>query len=429
MRQREARTSDEHVLSFERRQLSLIGRQRLRRLLQRQLLGLLVRALTRRRQGVCSRGAAAVRADLARGVIRSGLFAFASLAVACGSGDIVADVDGQPSGVDAGPYDPDANPSADAASHDAAPPVDTDGDGLDDAWEEAAGDPGLLDPFDSDSDGDGTKDGDEDYDGDGLTNLEELALGRLATAPPGRAPDPFRVDLPVELDAMAGRYLPNSVLADAMEAFEALPTEGASGRTGVGLLIYRDEITIMAEIFDDNASIMSFLAAHGPQFDDSDTPPIPYDKLVHVAVVTRRNSTPTTPASTVFDVGGADPEATGAVIFEDVIEETHPACDGDITVDAARVASLVHELGHVLQLGHDTDVGGAINHYNIMSLATDCTEASMRFLGTGNDDETLGNTESVASSRFSWAAASLMQFENKLSVDTAVMVDVDGVEM
>ena len=90
---------------------------------------------------------------------------------------------------------------------------------------------------------------------------------------------------------------------------------------------------------------------------------------------------------------------------------------------------MVHELGHILQLGHDTDAGGGINHYNIMSLATDCAEAGMRYLGTGNTDETLGNTESVASSRFSWAAEALMDFQNKLSVDTAVMVDTDGVEM
>lgn len=351
--------------------------------------------------------------------------AFATFAVACGSGDIVADVDAGPSGVDAGPFDPDAAADGD----DAAPPVDTDGDGLDDAWEEAAGDPSLLDPTDSDSDGDGTSDGDEDYDGDGLTNLEEQALGRLTTAPPGGAPHPFRVDLPVELDAMAGRYLPNIALIDAVAAFEALPTEGASGWTGVGLLIYRDETGIMAEEFGDNAGIMSFLAAHGPQFGDTGSPPIPYDKLVHVAVVTRRTSTPTTPASTVFEAGGTDVEATGAVIFEDAIEDTHPACAGDITVEAAQVAALVHELGHILQLGHDTDVGGGIDHYNIMSLAADCSEASMRFLGTGNSDETLGNTESVASSRFSWAAAALMQFQNKLSVDTAGMVDTDGVEM
>ena len=80
-------------------------------------------------------------------------------------------------------------------------------------------------------------------------------------------------------------------------------------------------------------------------------------------------------------------------------------------------------------MGPPKNAGGGINHYNIMALATNCTEAGMRYLGTGNTDESLGNTESVASSRFSWAAAALMDFRNKLSVDTSVMVDTDGVEM
>ena len=56
---------------------------------------------------------------------------------------------------------------------------DTDGDGLDDAWEQGAGDELLLDWQNADTDGDGTPDGLEDFDGDGLTAAQEQAAGRM----------------------------------------------------------------------------------------------------------------------------------------------------------------------------------------------------------------------------------------------------------
>jgi hypothetical protein len=347
----------------------------------------------------------------------------------CEPGEIAESPDADDGVADA--WVSDAGGESDGLDSDAGPQPgnDTDGDGLDDAWEYAAGDSSLLDWTDSDSDGDSISDADEDYDGDGLSNLEEFAASRLTTTPPGGAPHPFRVDLLVELDAMVARQLPNSVLARVAEAFAALPTQGVAGQEGVGLLIYRDEQSIAAVDFDDNPALRAFLGAHGPTFPDSGSPAIPYDKMVHVAVVTRRTSTPTTSATTVYYSGGGDIEETGAFVFYDVIDETHPACDDAISVDAARIAAMVHELGHILQLGHDTDAGGGINHYNIMALATNCTEAEMRFLGTGNDDESLGATQDVASSRFSYAAEALMDFTNKLSVDTSDLVDVDGIEM
>ncbi len=364
---------------------------------------------------------------------------------ACGGADN-GEVDGGGSAVDAAfPWDDglgadarsdsgvdhDAGDDAafDAASDAADPNGDTDGDGLPDAWEIAADDPDLLDWNQWDSDGNGVDDGDEDYDGDGLTNLEELAAARLTSVPAGVVPDPFRVDILVELDAMAGCDLPDGVLEEASAAYADLPTAGVSGRVGVGLIFYRDEEEIPAVELADNDALRGFLVDHGPSFTDAEDPPIPYDQMVHVASVTLRTGTPDTPATTVFVTGGGDIEETGAAVFVDAIESTHPACAGDITVELAEAAGLIHEIGHLLQLGHDTDVGGGIDHYNIMSLAANCFEASERYFGTGNDDESLGATEAVGGSRFSWAAADLMQFDYKLSVDTSVMVDTDGVEM
>jgi hypothetical protein len=60
------------------------------------------------------------------------------------------------------------------------PPPDTDGDGMTDVAEVAAG----FDPGNHDQDGNGTLDGQDDWDGDGVTNQAELAAG----SPPGRPP-------------------------------------------------------------------------------------------------------------------------------------------------------------------------------------------------------------------------------------------------
>jgi hypothetical protein len=350
----------------------------------------------------------------------------------CGGDDGLGDGGG---GVDASMVDVDGGgdgaPASDGDPGDAGPlpGVDSDGDGLDDDWEDGAGDAALLDWSDSDSDDDGTDDGDEDYDGDGLSNLEEFAAARMTSAPAGATPHPFRVDVLVEVDAMSGRTLPSAVLADASAAYADLPIDGVSGWSGVGLIFYRDEAGIGAADFADNAALRSFLVAHGPGYADGDEPALPVAKLVHLVSASRRLTTPTTPATTVFDPAGGAIEEAGVFIFIDAIDATHPACAGDISVADAQTAAVIHEIGHLLQLGHDTDVGGGVNSWNIMALAIDCTAASMRFFGTGNSDESLGATQEVGASRFSWAAAALMDFTNKLSVDTGVMVDGDGVEM
>jgi len=101
-----------------------------------------------------------------------------------------------------------------------------------------------------------------------------------------------------------------------------------------------------------------------------------------------------------------------------------------VSVEQATSASLVHELGHVLQLGHDTEGGGGINPYNIM--ATDpptCAEVRKRILGDGNTDPSLGATQTTGGPRFSKAAAALMKLKNKISVEANKFEIGEGYEM
>jgi hypothetical protein len=341
---------------------------------------------------------------------------------ACGSGSLGTTDGGQDAydAVDDGPR----------------PGVDTDGDGLDDVWELAADDTARLDWTNPDSDGDGTDDGDEDYDGDNLTNLEEFAASRLTAHDPESSPHPLRLDLLVELDAMEGRTPEASALDEVAAAYAALPLENADGTTGVGVHFYLDELDIPAQDFDGSFSQRNnFLRNHGPELDDGENPPLPLDKMIHVVVAARRTDIQDRGGEVVTH-GDGNPEAAGVILYYDVIYELFPMCERPvdpvlppITPEEMVAATLVHEMGHILQLGHDTTAGGGINYFNIMSVPTSCDEAHMRMHGTGNQDPAQGNTEPVSAPRFSDSAALLMNFENKLSVETAVMEDDDGHEM
>ncbi|MDF1562916.1 MAG: hypothetical protein P1V51_07720 [Deltaproteobacteria bacterium] len=314
------------------------------------------------------------------------------------------------------------------------PGVDSDGDGLDDVWEDAAGMPGVLDWDLADTDGDGTPDGDEDPDGDGLTNLEEFALSRLTSSPAGHAPDPTRIDLVVELDAMDARALSDAILAEAVAAYDAAPLVNQLGVEGIGLTIYRDQESIPVRAFDGAfAPRHALLADNGPRFGDQADPPIPYGKLIHVVVATQRTDLPTRGGEVVTD-GNDVLTNTGVILYPDALAPLHPACDGlgdpPITLDEAITATFVHELGHTLMLGHETDLNGGVNDYNIMAVPGSCGEAQRRFHGLGNTDPDLGNTEAVAAPRFSVEAAALMDFTQILSVHRATMGGGgDGFEM
>jgi hypothetical protein len=343
-----------------------------------------------------------------------------------------------PGALDLADGGPDGGKDADDAGDDGGvqPGVDTDGDGLDDVWELAAGDSGLLDWANPDSDGDGTDDGREDYDSDGLTNLEEFAASRLTANDPARGPHPLRRDLLVELDAMQGRVPPGSTLDAAAAAYAALPLENIDGSTGVGVHFYPDELDIPSQDFDGSfPQRNNFLRNHGPQMDDGQSPPLPLSKMIHVVVAARRTDIPDRGGEAVPHSDG-NPEAAGVFLYHDVIYELFPMCERPvdpvlppITPEEMITATLVHEMGHTLQLGHDTQAGGGINYFNIMSVPTSCPEAHMRMHGTGNQDPALGATESQNAPRFSQSAAALMKFENKLSVETAEMEDEDGYEM
>jgi hypothetical protein len=309
------------------------------------------------------------------------------------------------------------------------PGKDTDGDGLPDEWEQSWSATAQLDWQNPDSDGDGTGDGQEDYDADGLSNLEELAAGRLSARNQDQPLSPFHLDLLVELDAMAGHQPPDATLDGVAEAFAALPLADPDGGSGVALHLYLDESGIPAADFDGSFEERNgFFKSHGPQaLDDGLAPPLPLGKLIHMVAAARRTDLPDRGGETVADANG-DPEAAGIFLYLTVIYDLFPSCPKTappelpaITPEEMITSTGIHELGHSLQLGHDTDVGGGIDNFNIMAVPTSCGEAQMRTHGAGNADPALGATEAVGKPRYSTAAGQLMKFTTRLSVDTAAL--------
>lgn len=358
--------------------------------------------------------------------------AVAVLFTACGPGTIEEiDPDG---GQTDGGHDGGGEVGSDGGG-DIDPSQDSDGDGLPDVWELAAGDAARLDPYKRDSDGDGTPDGAEDYDGDGLSNLEELAAARFSTLPEAPAAHPLRKDLLIELDSMAGRAPEEEALRMAARAFAALPLQNPDGSSGVTLHVIPDEQDLPAQEFDGSfEQRWNYLAAHGPKMNDGLSPPLPLRKMVHVMVVSRRQDIPDRGGEVV--AAESDPERAGVFVYRDVIEAYFPACERTmppvlpaITVLEMTGGTLIHEVGHTLQLGHDTEAGGGVNNFNIMSVPGSCGEAQMRSHGADNHDPALGAIEESGEARFSAAASQLMRFTRKLSADTAAMEDEDGYEM
>ncbi|MEL6177345.1 MAG: hypothetical protein AAFS10_00260, partial [Myxococcota bacterium] len=168
----------------------------------------------------------------------------------------------------------------------------------------------------------------------------------------------------------------------------------------------------------------ALLSNNGPEFNGIDTDALALEQMIHVMIVSQRADDLFRGGEVVTD-GGNDPNKTGVLVFLDTLIELHPNCGGgiddreDITLNRALANTLVHELGHTLQLGHDTMEGGDINAYNIMSIPNSCLTAQQRAYGVDNDDPILGNTEAVAAPRFSRDAIELMQLDTILSVDVA----------
>ncbi len=298
------------------------------------------------------------------------------------------------------------------------PDLDGDGDGLDDDWERWAGDPTQLDPTQLDTDGDGTPDADEDPDQDGLTNREEYALSTLHPLPAALPPHPFRASLLVEVDAMLDRRIDDAVFERAAAAYADV---------AVDVHFFRDEQDVGATVFDGSfEQRWSALEDHPANFVG-----VPIEHMAHVLVAAERTDLNGRGGEVVAHE--SDVEKTGVILYYDTLDALHPACGtadgGPILLEDALTGTLIHELGHALQLGHDTPRGGGVNPYNIMAVAGSCEEALQRFEGFGNDDPDRGATADLAEPRFSRAAAILIELDNVVSRDTSVLFEGVGHEM
>jgi len=303
------------------------------------------------------------------------------------------------------------------------PTVDTDNDGLPDGFEELFS---SLDPTVADSDGDSVPDGQEDEDGDGLTALEEWAAWQLSPIEGQRA-SPEHKDLLVELDAQQGEEPPAVVLQRAIEAFAAVDLPNPDNTTGIAIHFYKDELGLAKEPMQEALTDrMAYLAAHGPHF--GSTPPH-VAKMVHVIFASDRPDAASRGGDTV---GSSDesPDKAGVLIYVENLKQIFPVCatptSSAVTLEEGLASTLVHELGHSLQLGHDTEVNGGVNSYNIMSTDLgDCDLLQHRTRGVGNSDPALGATEQTGGPRFSQQAAALIKLTDKISVEASCF-DVDG---
>ncbi len=285
--------------------------------------------------------------------------------------------------------------------------VDSDQDGLPDAFERLAG----LDPRSADSDGDGELDADEDPDEDGLSNLEEFALA-ADSIPSDAPPNPLQRSLLIELDAAVGRLPDESTLARVAQIYQA-------AGLGVHFIVDEDAIAVGA-LSGGFQQRHELLSSHRS-----------FPSRLHVMVLTEREDLPQRGGEAVTD-GDGDVDRAGVIIYRDALDALHPACGGataPITANEALAGTLAHELGHALQLGHDTPVGGGINPFNLMSVPQSCAAARQRLRGEGNDDRALGSVQSEGVPGLSAAAIALIRWDRRLSIETATLLDEDGQEM
>ena len=294
---------------------------------------------------------------------------------------------------------------------------DTDADGLLDDWE--AMHP-AFDPSNPDSDHDGIPDGAEDDDQDQLSARQEWLSSSLASFPEMVPPRFDQSTVLVELDFMEGFAVEELSLEIARNAFAAID---------IDLRFFVDECNIDFALFDGS------FEQRQDFFEDHQALNVPTEiaaSLIHVMFAARQLDRPFRPAEAISDGGGIT-NRSGVFIYLEPILDAHPRCGGtgapSLKIFEAVGGALVHELGHTLQLGHDTELNGGINFYNVMSQTSSCLEAQRRHRGLGNRNPDLGSTEAVGRPRFSTAARGLMDLRARLSVDTGRLVNGTGYDM
>lgn len=320
---------------------------------------------------------------------------------------------------DGGPRPPDAAPID--------PTKDSDGDGLPDGFEQLFG----LNPTKKDSDGDGVPDGQEDDDKDGLTAQQEWGFYRVPATAENARPSPTHRDLVIELDYQKGFGPSPTLLAEFVEAYAAVDLANPDGKPGIAAHVYVDERDLpVSNLAADVNARMDYLGAHGPGASLSS---VAHAEMVHVMLVAERPDSAARGGETVGSTQ-AGPNKAGVLIYSGNLQKLFPTCNlpnpPAVSLEEALVSTFVHEVGHTLQLGHDTDVGGGVNAYNIM--ATDLKECALlkqRTRGTGNSDPALGATDAQGGPRFSRAAAQLMKLTNKISAEASQFETGSGHEM
>ena len=233
-------------------------------------------------------------------------------------------------------------------------------------------------------------------------------------------------DLLIELDYQAGMQPSSAALGAFVAAYADANVPNLDGSPGINVHVFVDEQDLpVAAMQSDLNSRLNDLGAHGPKNISGEHAA----KMVHVVFASARPDSPSRGGEMIAS-SAASAEKAGVLVYVEHLQAIFPTCNERaspaVTLEEATISTFVHEVGHTLQLGHDTDAGGGVNTYNIM--ATDlgsCGLLKQRTRGVGNTDPDLGAT-SGAAPRFSKAAAALMKLDNKISVEANAFENPPG---